>query len=159
MNGRGQAIDAVAGVEISVADSDHGGLKQKTGGAMSESEPIGFSPAHENQTYLIANGSDGRASVVAFNRAELSAILSVYGRMVAQGEWRDYGIDMQKDRAVFYIFRRASERPLYTIEKRPKLARKQGAYLVIAMTGLILKRGNDLNKVMRVLDKRLSVVK
>jgi hypothetical protein len=104
---------------------------------MSESEPIGFSPAHENQTHLI----------------------SVYGRMVAQGEWRDYGIDMLKDRAVFYIFRRSSERPLYTIEKRPKLARKQGAYLAIAMTGLILKRGNDLNKVMRVLDKPLSVVK
>ncbi len=126
---------------------------------MSEIEPIGFSPAHEDQTHLIANGSDGRAQIVAFNRAELSEILSVYGRMVAKGEWRDYGIDMQKDRAVFYIFRRASEQPLYTVEKRPKLARKQGAYLVIATTGLILKRGNDLSKVMRVLDKRLSVVK
>jgi len=126
---------------------------------MSESEPIGFSPAQENQSYLIANGSEGRAQIVAFNRFELSAILSVYGRMVAKGEWRDYGIDMQKDRAVFYIFRRASEQPLYRIEKRPKLVRKQGAYLVIATTGLILKRGNDLGKVMRVLDKRLSVVK
>ncbi len=125
---------------------------------MSEVEPIGFSPAQENQTHLIANGSDGRAGVVAFNRSELSAILSVYGRMVARGEWRDYGIDMLKDRAVFYIFRRASERPLYTVEKRPRLSRKQGAYLVIATTGLILKRGNDLAKVMRVLDKRLSLV-
>jgi len=126
---------------------------------MSEIEPIGFSPAHENQTHLIANGSNGRAGIVAFNRSELSEILSVYGRMVARGEWRDYGIDMLKDRAVFYIFRHASERPLFTVEKRPRLARKQGAYLVIAMTGLILKRGNDLSKVMRVLDKRLSVVK
>jgi len=126
---------------------------------MSESEPIGFSPAQENQSYLIANGSEGRASVVAFNRAELGEILSVYGRMVARGEWRDYGIDMLRDRAVFYIFRNASERPLYRVEKQPKLARKQGAYLVIATTGLILKRGNDLSKVMRVLDKRLSVVK
>lgn len=126
---------------------------------MSEIEPIGFSPAHADQTHLIANGSNGRAGIVAFNRSELSEILSVYGRMVARGEWRDYGIDMLKDRAVFYIFRHASERPLYTVEKRPKLARKQGAYLVIATTGLILKRGNDLNKVMRVLDKRLTVVK
>jgi len=126
---------------------------------MSESEPIGFSPAQENQSYLIANGSEGRASVVAFNRAELGEILSVYGRMVARGEWRDYGIDMLRDRAVFYIFRNASERPLYRVEKQPKLARKQGAYLVIATTGLILKRGNDLSKVMRVLDKRLAVVK
>lgn len=126
---------------------------------MSEIEPIGFSPAHADQTHLIANGSDGRAAVVAFNRAELGAILSVYGRMVARGEWRDYGIDMLNDRAAFYIFRHTSERPLYTVEKRPRLARRQGAYLVIAMTGLILKRGNDLSKVMCVLDKRLSVVR
>jgi len=87
---------------------------------MSESEPIGFSPAQENQSYLIANGSEARASVVAFNRAELGEILSVYGRMVARGEWRDYGIDMLRDRAVFYIFRNASERPLYRAEKQPK---------------------------------------
>lgn len=124
---------------------------------MSEVEPIGFSPAHEN--HLIANGSDGRAGVVAFNRTELSAILSVYGRMVAKGEWRDYGIDMLRDRAVFYIFRNTSERPLYRVEKQPRTARRQGVYLVIATTGLILKRGNDLERVMCALDKRLSVVK
>ena len=94
-----------------------------------------------------------------FSRNELSAILSLYGTKVAEGEWRDYSIDFQKDRAVFSIFRRTAERPLYRIEKDPKLHKRQGTYSVVAMTGLILKRGHDLAKVLRVLDRKLRLVK
>jgi len=90
---------------------------------------------------------------VAFDRHELSEILKLYGRMVAAGEWRDYAIDHLADRAVFSIFRRSSEIPLYRVEKNPKLARKQGAYSVIAQTGMILKRGGELARVLRVIDK------
>ena len=94
-----------------------------------------------------------------FQRPELDSILRVYGRMVAAGEWRDYAIDAMKDRAVFSIFRRASEAPTYTVEKRPALARKQGAYAVINATGQTLKRGRDLKTVLKVFDKkRFSVV-
>ncbi|WP_445242176.1 DUF2794 domain-containing protein [Methylovirgula sp. 4M-Z18] len=93
-----------------------------------------------------------------FDRRELSEILNIYGRMVAAGEWRDYAIDFHRDKAVFSIFRRASEVPLYRIEKNPALTRKQGAYSVIAATGLILKRGPDLARVLRVLDKSLKLV-
>ena len=82
-------------------------------------------------------------------------ILKVYGRMVAAGEWRDYALDTLADRAVFSIFRRTSELPLYRIEKNPKLARRQGAYAVIAQSGLILKRGSELPQVLRVFDKAL----
>ena len=96
--------------------------------------------------------------VVTFDRRELNEILNLYGRKVAEGEWRDYAIDHLRDRAVFSIFRRASEVPLYRIEKDPKLARRQGAYSVIAATGLILKRGQDLAQVLRVLDRRLKLV-
>ena len=92
---------------------------------------------------------------VAFDRRELGAILSVYGRMVAAGEWRDYGISMLKDVAVFSIFRRAAEHPIYRIEKRPKLTLKQQQYAVIGMDGRILKRGADLKQVLRVLEKKL----
>ena len=95
---------------------------------------------------------------VTFNREELQAILNLYGRMVAEGEWRDYAIDFTRDKAIFSIFRRASEMPLYRIEKDPKLARRQGAYAAIASSGLILKRGHELAKVLRVLDKPLRVV-
>jgi hypothetical protein len=95
---------------------------------------------------------------VTFNREELQAILNLYGRMVAEGEWRDYAIDFTRDKAVFSIFRRASEMPLYRIEKDPKLARRQGAYSVVTPTGLILKRGHELDRVLRVIDKPLRVV-
>ena len=93
-----------------------------------------------------------------FDRKELSMILTVYGRKVAQGHWRDYAIDMLRDKAVFSIFRRSSEVPLYRVEKDPKLARKQGAYSVVAAGGLVMKRGHDLERVLSVLDSRIEVV-
>jgi len=95
---------------------------------------------------------------VTFNRLELNRILKLYGRMVAAGEWRDYAIDFLKDRAVFSVFRRASEVPLYRIEKDPRLARRQGAYSVISATGLIVKRGHELDNVLRAVDKSLKLV-
>ena len=95
---------------------------------------------------------------VTFDRSELDRILDLYGRMVAAGEWRDYAIDFLKDRAVFSVFRRASEMPIYRIEKNPRLARRQGAYSVVSITGLILKRGHELDRVLRVLDLPLRVV-
>jgi hypothetical protein len=97
-------------------------------------------------------------SRVTFNRFELSRILNLYGRMVAEGEWRDYAIDFLKDRAVFSVFRRASEVPIYRIEKDPRLARKQGAYSVISATGLILRRGHELDRVLLVIDRKLALV-
>jgi hypothetical protein len=95
---------------------------------------------------------------VSFNRLELREILNVYGRMVAAGEMRDYAIDFLRDRAVFSLFRRMGEVPLYRIEKNPALRARQGAYSVIAATGLILKRGDDLPRVLAVLDKKLRLV-
>ena len=92
---------------------------------------------------------------VAFHRTELSVILSLYGRMVAAGEWRDYGISCLRDAAVFSVFRRTAENPLYRIEKRPKLRDKQGVYAVIGMDGQILRRGHDLKTVLRVLERKL----
>lgn len=98
------------------------------------------------------------ASRVTFDRFELNRILNLYGRMVAEGEWRDYAIDFLKDRAVFSIFRRASEMPIYRVVKDPRLARKQGAYSVVAAGGQILRRGHDLDRVLLVIDRKLSVV-
>ncbi len=95
---------------------------------------------------------------VTFNRLELNRILNLYGRMVADGEWRDYAIDFLRDRAVFSIFRRASEVPLYRIEKDPRLARKQGMYSVISASGLILRRGHELDRVLLVIDRKLVAV-
>jgi len=98
------------------------------------------------------------ASRVTFERRELDRILKLYGRMVAAGEWCDYAIDFLRDRAVFSVFRRASEVPIYRIEKSPRLARRQGAYSVISATGLIVRRGHELDRVLRAIDRSLSVV-
>ena len=92
---------------------------------------------------------------VAFHRTELSLILSLYGRFVAAGEWCDYGISCLRDVAVFSVFRRTAETPLYRIEKRPKLRDKQGMYAVVGMDGQIMRRGHDLKTVLRVLERKL----
>jgi len=96
--------------------------------------------------------------LVTFDRLELREILNLYGRKVAEGEWRDYAIDFTAQEAIFSIFRRACEYPLYRILKNPRLARKQGAFSVVAATGLVMKRGHELKNVIRVLDKKLMLV-
>jgi hypothetical protein len=97
--------------------------------------------------------------VVFFERRELNSLLRLYGRMVAAGEWRDYGIDGLRDCAVFSVFRRASEAPLYRIEKRPALAGRPGAWAVIGQGGMVLKRGHELDQVLKLFDKgRFKVV-
>ena len=95
---------------------------------------------------------------VTFHRRELEMVLRVYSRMVAAGEWRDYAIDHLRDRAVFSVFRRTSEVPLFQIVKTPSLARRQGAWSVVAASGLVLKRGHELARVLTVFDKTLKLV-
>ena len=92
---------------------------------------------------------------VAFDRRELGVILGLYGRMVAAGEWRDYGISHLRDAAVFSVFRRTAEYPIYRIEKRPRLRQRQGQYAVVGMDGRVLKRGHELKTVLRVLERTL----
>jgi hypothetical protein len=121
---------------------------------LGETEP---SDSHGGEA-ATASPSAATQPRVTFDRRELNRILGLYGRKVAAGEWRDYAIDFLRDRAVFSVFRRASEVPIYRIEKNPKLARRQGAYTIVSATGLIVRRGHELDRVLRVLDKSLSVV-
>jgi hypothetical protein len=125
---------------------------------VSDTEPIAFRRRQIQGTAFHPDTPRETSAVVAFNRLELSEILDVYGRRVAAGDWRDYAIDMGREAAVFSVFRRASEVPIYRIEKNPKLARKQGAYSVVTATGLILKRGADLKRVLAVLEKGVRLI-
>ena len=125
-------------------------------------EPIVFARAEDRptarpvQTGGIPKNTIGwTAGRIRFDRLELKRILNIYGRMVVAGEWRDYAIDFLDDAAVFSVFRRTSEMPLYRIEKRPKLKERQGQYAVVAASGHILKRGHDLATVLRVLERKL----
>src|ERR1700754_3654350 len=121
----------------------------------SMSEEVDPSEARGAARNAAAGPLPGRAT---FNGLELNRILNLYGRMVAEGEWRDYAIEFLKDRAVFAVFRPASEVPIYRIEKDPRLARKQGICSVISATGLILRRGHELDRVLLVIDRKLAVV-
>jgi hypothetical protein len=124
-----------------------GGLDLRRGGAnilvMTVQPPIPFHPAPH------------APEQVAFDRQELGRILGLYGRMVAAGEWRDYAVSVLRDRAVFSVFRRSAEHPLYRIEKHPRLRNRQGMYALFGMDGQILKRGHDLAGVLRDLDRKL----
>lgn len=106
---------------------------------------------------FVSPQSPGRSlpEQVTFHKTELRVIIGLYGRMVAAGEWRDYAISFLSEVAIFSVFRRASEQPLYRIEKRPKLRDRQGMYSVVGMDGRILRRGHDLKMVLRVLEKKL----
>jgi len=128
---------------------------------LSDSEPIVLPRTEKSsRTSVPQTPRNGRRhpGLISFDRRELTQLFGMYGRKVAEGEWRDYAIDMHREKAIFSVFRRASEYPLYRIEKAPRLSRRQGAYSVIAPTGLILKRGHDLKKVLRVIDRELRLV-
>ena len=145
----GDASRDHAGARRTVSEAvltDFDSLEADTGHSTSHGTPIPLAPY-----------APGRR--VSFDRAELAAIFALYGRMVAAGEWRDYALDFLRDKAVFSVFRRAAEMPLYRIEKTPRLARKQGTYAVIAASGLILKRGPELSAVLRRIDRPLRLVK
>ncbi len=125
--------------------------------------PSGRDPGAETipsaDSHSLSTARPSAPAVVSFDRWELGEILRLYGRKVAAGEWRDYAIDFTPQRAVFSIFRRTSEAPLFRVEKNPALTRKQGAYSVVAATGMILRRGNDLARVISVLDKAVRLVR
>jgi Protein of unknown function (DUF2794) len=111
-------------------------------------------PREANEAQVLRFPAEKSAKSVSFDRRELTQILDVYGRHVAEGEWRDYAMEFTADSANFAIFRRASEQPIYRIVKNPALARKQGMWAVVAQGGLILKRGQDLAQVLRVFLKK-----
>ncbi|CAN7511632.1 DUF2794 domain-containing protein [Rhizobium sp. LjRoot258] len=122
----------------------------------------GESRSAENSSSVVIDLKEYKQSKdpppVTFHRRELDAILWIYGRMVGEGEWRDYAIDHLKDCAIFSVFKRSGEMPLFRIEKNPKLAAKQGAYSVLNTHGVILKRGHELQQVLKVFNKALKLV-
>ena len=118
------------------------------------SEPIPSQPARSNVVHLHPGRQNTIPEVISFNRGELEQILQLYGRKVGAGEWRDYAIDMLKDKAVFSVFKRASELPLFTIQKTPRLNARQGAWTVTGANGQILKRGHELTNVLKFFEKK-----
>ena len=148
---------------MSFAPGDSEPSQFRGGGAVSAPRLAPAQPAPSQVHANPASPAQGpifqsSSNEVMFDRGELRRLFDLYGRKVAAGEWRDYAIDLLKDRAVFSVFRRACEVPLYRIEKSPRHARRQGMYSVISSTGLIMRRGHELDRVLRAIDKSLSLV-
>ena len=131
---------------------------------MSDIEPIVFrprsggTPASNGSAQTPPGGHGASASapqITRFDRAELMAILNLYGRMVAAGEWRDYAMDFHRDVAIFSAFRRTAERSEYRIEKRPALRSRQGMWALVSEAGAILKRGDELSNVLAPVERKL----
>lgn len=128
----------------------------RNGGPQAAARPFREPPARE--TIVSHSGRRTPPAQVTFERRELDAILQLYSFKVAEGEWRDYAIDLARDTATFSVYRRTSEAPLYRIEKNPKLARRQGAWSVTSQSGQVLKRGHELARVLDVFRRRLKLV-
>lgn len=114
---------------------------------------------HQAEPQPAQPGPGKGPGIVTFDRRELTLILSVYGRKVAAGDWRDYAMDFLRERAVFSIYARVSERPLFVVEKIPRLRHRQGQFSVTNQQGRILKRGHELGMVLKVLDPQLVLVR
>ena len=99
-----------------------------------------------------------RPAQIGFERAELSRIVDLYGRMVAAGLWKDYAIQFGRDAASFWAFRRAAEQPEIRIEKRPALRGRQGMWALIGENGAVLRRGHELGPVLAPIERRLLKV-
>lgn len=127
-----------------MADRSNSYLAQHSAGSADQADLVDLSEHRKRQ----------KVQFVSFHRRELDLILNLYGRKVADGEWRDYAIDHLKDRAVFSVFRRTSEVAMFQIVKDPSRARRQGAFSVVAASGAIVKRGQDLAQVLKVFDKQ-----
>ena len=126
---------------------------------MTDADPPGWSGAGGGgEIAIFPTARRAEPPSVSFDRQELRQIMDLYGRMVTLGEWRDYAIDFLRDKAIFSVFRRSSEVPLFRIVKDPSLARRQGQYAVISQTGVIVKRGHDLARALKAIDKPLALV-
>ena len=136
-----------------MATGDTNGTQPDPGNVIRLNRPEGRSRTTE-PSVMSSSNAPAASKLVNFDRAELQMILSLYGRQVAAGEWRDYAIDFTTDQAVFSVMRGANEYPVYRIQKVPALARKQGAFSVVSVTGYILKRGHDLRNVLAVLEPK-----
>ncbi|MGI9400276.1 MAG: DUF2794 domain-containing protein [Rhizobiaceae bacterium] len=123
-----------------------------------DSEPVSSAGWSDNVVQLHPARKKKTMDFVSFDRRELDQILRVYGFKVSDGEWRDYAIDMLKDRAVFSVFRRTAEIPMFMIEKRPKMARKQGAFSIVNASGQTLKRGQELAQVLKYFERKPKLV-
>ena len=95
-----------------------------------------------------------------FSKDELNLILSLYGKGVSSGKWKDYAIDSSNDATIFSIYRHASEMPLFKIIKSHNNKRVDERWLIKSTSGQILKRNKNLTHLLNFFkQKKLQLIK
>jgi hypothetical protein len=97
-----------------------------------------------NLKLVVNNISDNRDREVFFIKKELQTILNLYGKMVSNGSWKDYGVSISPREISFDIYQRASEKPIYKILKNLKPKNYNEKFCIKDKHGNILEKSNDL---------------
>jgi len=84
-----------------------------------------------------------------FEKNELKIILDLYAKMVSEGSWKDYGLNISSRRVSFSVFKNAAENALYKICKNFKPANKNLKYLITDSNGKILKNSFNLETLLK----------
>ena len=84
-----------------------------------------------------------------FEKNELQIILDLYAKMVSEGSWKDYGLNISSKQVSFSVFKNTAENALYKICKNFKPKNKNLKYLITDTNGKILKNSFDLTNLLK----------
>ena len=95
-----------------------------------------------------------------FIKKELQAILNLYARKVSSGDWKDYGLSVNKKEITFDVYQRTSEKPIYRISKNLNPKNKTEKFYVLDKNGKIIKRSENLDSLIKKIEwSNLKLVK
>ena len=96
---------------------------------------------------------------IFFDKIELKLILNLYAKMVSNGEWKDYGLNISKRHVSFNVYHRSSDFPIYKITKSLKIKNENEKYLVKdSQNNIINSSGNLENLIKKIIWRRFKLV-
>ena len=106
-----------------------------------------------NNLKLVVNNPNNKLEEKQFfEKEELKIILDLYAKMVSEGSWKDYGLNISNRQVGFSVFKNAAENAMYRICKNFKPSNKNLKYLITDSNGKILNNSYDL----RILIKNIN---
>tara|TARA_Y100000816_G_C26042308_1_gene545973 strand:- start:46 stop:390 length:345 start_codon:yes stop_codon:yes gene_type:complete len=104
-----------------------------------------------NRLRLIVNNKFSKKEKF-FIKKELQAILDLYAKKVSSGDWKDYGLSINKKEITFDIYQRASERPIYKISKNLNPKSKSDRFYVLDRNDKIIKKAENLQSLINKIE-------
>ena len=104
---------------------------------------------HNNLKLIINNSQSKVEQKQFFEKNELKIILDLYAKMVSEGSWKDYGLNISSKQVSFSVFRNAAENAIFKICKNFKPKYKNLKYLITDTNGKILKNSFELKLLLK----------